>query len=367
MLGRAAFVVSVAGQNVSQRFNPLLQNMTVSDKAGTSSDTASITLDDSGGRIAMPQIGEPLTIMLGWESRGVALVFDGTIDSVRSAGTRGGGRTLTITAKGYDPKGKAKEPLEFHKDDATLEEFMGEAAAKAGYSFQAQGAVGAIKRTYWAATTESFIAVGQRIARELGAQFKVFGTTAIMYEKNSGMSVSGLAMGSITALWGDNLKQWDISPVYARPRFAQARARYYDPKQAKWLEKLVEIPQQGPSSSAIHTHRQSRADEDEAQGAAGDNQRSSERERGDGSVTIVGNPAAKPEGTCVVAGTRPGIDGSYKIDGVEHNLSRGGGYETKLDLKRPEGDVGSDNRGSATALTGAGGGEAGIASIGNVA
>lgn len=344
MLGRAAFTVSVAGQNVSQRFNPLLQSMTVSDKAGTSSDTASIVLDDSGGRIALPQIGEPLVIMLGWELGGVSLVFDGTIDSVRSACTRGGGRTLTITAKGFDPKGKAKEPLEFHKDDATLQDFMSEAAGKAGLSFKAQGALASLKRPYWAATTESFISLGQRLACEVGAQFKIAGNTAIMYEKNSGMSVSGLAMGSITALWGDNLKQWDISPVYARPRFAQARARYYDVKQAKWLEKLIEIPQQGPSSPAIHTHRQTRADEDEAKSAAGDNQRSSERERGDGSVTIVGNPAAKPEGTCIVAGTRPGIDGSYKIDGVEHSLSRGSGYETKLDLKRPEGSVGSDSR-----------------------
>lgn len=345
MTDRAAFMINVGGVNVTNRFNQYLEQLVVADKAGTSSDTASITLDDSDGQIAMPQVGNPITILLGWEASGVSLVFEGTVDSVRSAGVRGGGTTMTITAKGFDPKGKAKEPLEFHKDDASLNDFMNEAAKKAGLTFQAQGSVSSIQRPYWAATTESFISLGQRIARENGAQFKIAGNKAIMYDKNSGMSVSGMAMPSITAVRGQNLLQWDISPVYARPRFSQARARYYDPKKAKWLQQLVEIPQQGPSSDAIHTHRQIRADEGEAKGAAGDNQKSSESERGDGSVTIIGNPSAKPEGTCVVVGARPGIDGSYKIDGVEHSLSRGQGYQTKLELKRPQGDVGTDNRG----------------------
>lgn len=345
MANTAAFMINVGGVNVTNRFNQYLEQLVVSDKAGTSSDTASITLDDSDGQIAMPSIGDSINILLGWEDGGVSMVFDGTVDSVRSAGTHGGGMTMMITAKGFDPKGKAKEPLEFHKDDASLEDFMNEAAGKAGLSFQAHGNLSSIKRPYWAATTESFISLGQRIAREVGGQFKIAGNKAIMYDRNSGQSVSGMSMASVSAIRGQNLLQWDISPAYARPRFSQARARYYDPKKAKWLQKMIEIPQQGPDSEAIHTHRQTRADEDEAGGSAKDNQKSSESERGDGSVTIIGNPAAKPEGTCIVVGARPGIDGSYKIDGVEHSLSRGQGYQTKLELKRPEGSVGTDSRG----------------------
>jgi hypothetical protein len=39
-------------------------------------------------------------------------------------------------------------------------------------------------------------------------------------------------------------------------------------------------------------------------------------------LTIVDNPTAQPEGTCVVVGVRPGIDGAYKSEGVDHTLSR---------------------------------------------
>lgn len=343
-MDQAIFQLSVAGNNVTERFNAVLEQLTVSDKAGTTSDTASITFDDSGGHILLPKIGDPIDIMLGFKSTGIAPVFDGTVDSVRSAGSRGGGTTLVITAKGVDPKGKAKQPLEFHKDDASLQDFMSEAAQKAGLTMEVQGKLASIQRPYWSAATESFIHLGHRIAREVGGQFKIKGKRAILYEKNAGLSLSGAALSSVTAERGVNLITWDISPAFARPRFQTARARYYDIKQAKWLEKTIEIQQQGASSPATFTHRRTRADQGEADSSATDDQKSSERERGGGSVTIVGAPQAKPEGTCLVVGTRPGIDGAYKIDGVDHTMSRNQGYETKLELKHPEGDVGTDSR-----------------------
>jgi phage protein D len=336
-------IITVGGNNVSTLFNQLLESLTVTDKAGTTTDSASITLDDSGGRIIMPTIGDPMTIQLGYADSGAAEVFDGTVDSVKSAGQAGGGRTLTITAKGFDPKGKAKQPLEFHKDDATLKDFMSEAAGKAGLTFKASGKIAEKKREYWAASTESFIALGQRIAREMGGELKIKAKQAIIYERNSGMSLSGDALTGVQAALGFNLIDWDITPSTARPRFEQTRARFYDNAKAKWDEKTVKVAAQGATSEAIHTHRQTRADKDEAEDSAGDNQKSSERERGGGTVTILGNPAAQPDGTCTVSGARPGVDGSYKIDSVEHSYSATG-FTTKLELKHPEGAVGTDDR-----------------------
>ena len=55
-------------------------------------------------------------------------MFSGTVDSVRSSGSRGGGRTLKVTAKGFDSRGKVKEAQGFHKDDATLQDFLDQAA-----------------------------------------------------------------------------------------------------------------------------------------------------------------------------------------------------------------------------------------------
>ena len=52
------------------------------------------------------------------------------------------------------------------------------------------------------------------------------------------------------------------------------------------------------------------------------------RNKGEGSITIDGDPATTPEGLCIVNGTRPGIGGAYRIDAVDHELSRDNGFTT---------------------------------------
>lgn len=346
-LNEAVFEISVGGVDVTERFNPILEHLEVEDRSGDETAIARVILADAYGQILMPGIGETMTVMLGWASGGIALVFTGTVTDVRSRGGRGQGRLLAITAHGFDTQGKAKEPQELHKDNASLQDFMSEVAGKAGLSFQAEGSIGAITRDYWAAGTESFIHLGQRIAREVGASFKIDGTVAMMWPMNSMLQAVGGGDGSVRAVWGDgsgsgNLLEWDIAPILARPRFNQARVRFYDPLTATWKEQKQAIG--GNTSDATHTHRQNRADQGEATNTADANSQTSEREAGSGQVVVLGNPAARPDGTCIVANVRPGVDGTYRIDGVRHELNRSIGYHTHLELKQPQGDAGKDSR-----------------------
>jgi phage protein D len=70
----------------------------------------------------------------------------------------------------------------------------------------------------------------------------------------------------------------------------------------------------------------------------------SDRNKGEGSVVIDGDSGATPEGLCIVVGARPGIDGAYRIDTVDHELSRDSGFTTTLSLKQPQGSAGTDTR-----------------------
>ena len=80
-------VVFIEGIRVMLTLRSVLQSVTVSDRAGTSSDTASIVIDDRNGMIASPRHNAKAAIFMGFRGGGISLVFTGTVDEVRSSET----------------------------------------------------------------------------------------------------------------------------------------------------------------------------------------------------------------------------------------------------------------------------------------
>lgn len=343
MASRTICIINIGGTNVSSNVLPRLQTLSVTNKAGTVSDTASLEFDDTGGAILLPSDGVSMEILLGSNEQGIASVFRGVVDEVKSSGSRSSGRALSVSAKGVDTKGKPKQPQEKHWDNQQLGSVFNDAAQRAGIGgARVDPALASIQRPYWAMQGESFLHWGERIAREVGGTFKVVDNTAILALRNGGMAPGGGALAAVTAIHGVNLISWDLAPVLGRPRYRKTRVRWYDPKTAEW--KVEEVEVSDPQAQAEFTGRYSAADQGEAQKNADSRKTDSERGKGGGSVTIDGNNAAEPEGTCIVVGARPGIDGIYRIDTVNHDFSRGSGWTTRLDVKQPQGEAGQDGR-----------------------
>ena len=327
MSKRAVFMVTVAGTNITATLMPVLISLSVSDKVGTHSDTASLEIDDTDGRIVLPRIGAPVIVALGWEGEGVRVVFTGTVDEVKSSGSRGSGRTLSISAKGMDTTKKPKEGQQRHFDETTVEDILKEAGQTAGVTeIDIDPSLAPITRKYFEMRDESFIHMGERLAREIGGNFRVSGTRAIMSKRG------GTYTAAVVAAWGRNLHGWDLSPALGRTQYNKLRARWYDPKKAAWqeTEEATSLP-----VDARHDHRYAKADAQEAGQQTDSDKATSERDAGEGSVTIEGDTAAIPDGLCIVTGARPGVDGAYRIESVTHSYSRGGGFVTELSLKQP--------------------------------
>lgn len=340
---RARFMVLIGGSDVTSTLAPLVNSIRISDAAGTHSDTCSIEVDDTDGRVILPRVGVDMIVSLGWQDEPATQVFVGKVDEVKGSGSRGGGRIISVSAKGIDTLGKAKEHQQLHIDDATLEDAVKKAGEKAGITtVKVDEAFKSVMRPYWSLDGESFIAFGERVAREVGGIFKIQGEKAVISKKGGGKSPSGAELPSVTARWGDNLISYDITPTAGRPRFKKVRARYYDQKAAKWKETDAEIEDE--EAKATHIRRNAVADEGEAKGASDNDKTQSENEKGGGSVTIDGNGTATPEGSLILEGARPGIDGTYRIETVQHEYSRSGGWTTQLSLKKPSGEAGKDSR-----------------------
>ncbi|KNY18253.1 hypothetical protein AKG11_03735 [Shinella sp. SUS2] len=355
MSKRAIFSVSADGADITGNLRPYVISIRVSDRAGASSDAATIELDDREGQIVFPRPGALISISLGWEGDGIAVVFSGKADGIRSRRSRGQGQTMTITAKGIDSAGSPKAPQQRHFDDTSIKDMLTKAGKDAGVTeIKVDDEFASIIRPYEAMDDESFIAFGQRLAKELGGTFKVRGATAVLVKRSGGTSPSGASLPVVNAAVGDNLHSWDIEPFIGRPRFKKARARYYDQKEAKWKEVEVETEVEGEAPTLVD--RFAVADEDRAKQETGSRKTDIERAGGEGTVVIEGNIAACAEGTCIVSGARPGIDGTYRIDSVDHEYSRGSGFTTSLTLKQPHGDAGKDSR-STKSRTGSQAGE----------
>lgn len=329
--------VFVDGQDMTAGMRNYLTRISVSDKAGSASDACSLEFDDAGGQVKLPAEGALVQVFLQG-----ALVFTGKVDSVRSSGSRGGGRTLAVTAKGFDAKGKAKEPQSHHMDDATLQQFLDKAASNAGLSgAKIDPAFANMTRTYWSASGESFLHIGQKLARELGGTFKIRGDQAVLVKRGQGTNATGSPMPTVVGQVGGNVISWSISPITGRPKFAKAKVRYFDRKSASFKELEVET---GIEADATSEARTTAADEEQAKAIAEGRKTESEREGGEGTVDLDLEVTAQAEGTFILIGARPGVDGTYRIEGVTHKADRGGGSTTSLDLKQPAEGAGKDER-----------------------
>lgn len=339
---KAIYQISAGGTNITGELAKYLISLTVSDKVGTHSDSANITLDDKDGQIVLPPPAAPISIMLGWQGGAIAEVFRGTLDEPRASGSRGG-RIIKLTAKGLDTSSKAKEPQLRHFDDMSIQDALSEAGQFAGISeVKVDPDLAQIVRPYLNMHDESFINFGERIAREVGGNFKVVGTRAVLTLKNGGQNAGGVSLATVRAVWGDNLHKYDITPRLGRPALKSVKARYYDADQAEWLETEKETGLE--DQEAVGAHRFSKADESEADEQAGSDAATSKRDAGEGSVIIEGDVTAQPEGRCLVTGTRPGCDGLYRIEVVSHKYSRGSGFLTGLSLRQPDDGAGTDSR-----------------------
>jgi uncharacterized protein len=302
----------------------------VSKQEKHSSNTCTINLADPEGTIEMPDTGDPIMVAAGFSGLDIGVIFEGTVNDTRSKGGAGSGRTLTISAKSADQKGKIKQQQTRHKDKSKFQDVAREFGQGAGLDVQVIGDIGSIERDYWSMMSESFQSWGQRVAQDIGASFQIIGKRAFFSPMNEGKSASGKDLTPVIAQYGVNLIAWDIAPKLARPDYGKITTKYFDRKTGEHKTRTETVD--GASSDAVLTLLHTRPSEDQAVRSAKGAAEKSKREKGGGNVTILGDHAAEPGATCTVIGARAGIDNAYIVESVEHDIDREG-WVTELSLK----------------------------------
>lgn len=341
---RPVYMVMIDGVDVTSRFAPRVKKITVTKASKRASHTAEILLADPEGTTLLPGDGAELIILAGVEGEGVGNIFEGTVNDVNSRGSKGGGRELTISATSADQKGKIKQPALRHKDGGTFKDTATAWGQKAGLQVFVNGSMASIERTYWYQQNESFQAWGQRMAEELGGTFQIVGKRAVFSPRNEGISATGKTLTPIYATFGENMESWAISPIIGRPQYEKVQVRYYDRKEAKWKDEKVDVKEANAKVSM--TDIIPAATKANAGGKAKSGSKKSEREKGSGTVMLLGDYAIEPEAQCFVSGARDGIDGEYIVDAVTHTIDKKSGFQSSVTIKKPAGTAGKDSRAS---------------------
>jgi uncharacterized protein len=345
---RAVCKILVGGEDVTDRMAPHLLQLVISLYTGKG-DQCQIELDDRDASLRVPGQNEPIEILLGWRNQGIVSVFSGFVRDVESAFFRkGGGRILSVEGWGHDQLGDIKTPFKFSMGEGeggekvSLEDFLKKAAGFAGVqNIRVHPDLAKIKRDYWH-MNESFKNLGARLGEELGGVLSFSGNNAAFTPLMGGFDALGEPMSTVDAKWGDNLIGWRIKPYVSPPDYGKSSGEHFDIGGGIW--NLVEktIGGEGPFSHATATaKRPSPAANEDVAGQQ--NQGTSDAvnvNRGFGFVIIDGEPVARPGGMCMVTGARPGVDGLYGIQAVEHFYSRAG-FTTRVQLWRPRSDGGS--------------------------
>ncbi|QUS57768.1 phage late control D family protein [Pseudovibrio brasiliensis] len=251
--------VNLNGDDISQDLRPYLLSISTTDKAGLSSDSCNLVLDDRGGQIKLPSAGHRLSVLLEGKK-----VFQGITDQPVSSSNRSGGQKLSIKAKGFDERSPFKQPLFFHKDDATLVEFLEDAAKKAGFNIKVDPAFKKIFRDYWSANGESFHSIGERYAKELNGAFKIRDKTAVLLPLGAD---NGLPL--IKCTHPGNIINWRLKPRDLRRAFTGSAVRYVDREKGKVVEvkrpyKEEEIEDPALKQPVLNAIRSTVKDEDQA-------------------------------------------------------------------------------------------------------
>lgn len=332
--------VVIDGRSMASAFANYLISITVTDKAGSSSDSCQLVLDDTGGQIKLPQKGSKVAVFLN----GVR-VFYGIVDKPQSSGSRGAGMKLSVTAKGFDIRGKAKEPQRLHQDDGTVGSFLQKVAGKAGFNLKIDQALAGIQREYLAADGESLLHIGERLARELGGTFKLRGTDAALIKLGIDYGLPQISgIFAMDASGTGNVIDFNIEPIVNRSVFRDIEVSYFDRQAGEVLKHVSQAGEAGQRAEATNVIRNIVHDKKQAENIAEARKEESERKAGEGSVRLDLEPSAQAEGLFTLTGTRPGVDGTYRITSVTHTADRNGGSMTSLKLEQPHSGAGSDDR-----------------------
>lgn len=317
--------------NITDDVSQYCTSVNYIDKTEKEADEISIELEDSDQRWQnewYPEKGASLNVEIIQGQKVLKCgVFD--LDEINLNGSKSGGDTVTLKGLAAGIKKKLRTKNNFAHERKTLREIANTVAAANGLTLQGDGDIlNAIldRATQWRETDLAFL---NRIGQVYGALFSIRGTALIftsIYEVEKNDAVKSVDKSQLT--------EYDITDK-SFTTFKEARIRYHHPTQKKVITYTAK--ETNPSTDLtkedtleIHTKAENKGQAELIAKAA--LHRANSLQQG-GNVRLPGNVLYVAGNSIELTGLGE-LSGKYHITQSEHTVTKSGGYDCDLEIKR---------------------------------
>ncbi|WP_296223205.1 phage late control D family protein [Ralstonia sp. UBA689] len=347
---RPAYRIKVGDKDITDRFQGRLIELTLTDNSGFEADQLDIELDDSDGKLDLPEKGVRLALSLGWADSG--LVDKGTykVDELEHSGPPD---RLIIRARSAEMDGGLITRREDSYADKTVAEVVQAIALRNKFTWLVGKKLAGQVITHVDQTGESDANFLSRLAKEFDAIATVKNDKLLFIPAGEPTSGSGLPLPtvSITRASGDT----HTFSVADRENYNGVKAHYQDTRAGvrgevvidasnavatkekrttKEKKKKQETVQADPNPDNVKVLRHTYASRSNAERAARAEWQKIQRGVATFNITLArGRAELFPSLHAKVSGWKPQIDGTgWSVGRVVHSLNDNG-FITTIDLQ----------------------------------
>lgn len=320
------YLLTVAGQDITPMLGGRLISLTLREDRGEEADTLDITLNDSDGRMAIPNKGAEISLSIGW--RGQALVDKGTfiVDEVEHSGAPD---QISIRARSAAMGRTIRQRHSRSWHGVTLQQVAREVADDNDLELRIAPELARKPIAHIDQTNESDMHFLTRLARQWDATcaIKKGGITILPISSSKTASGAPLPLAHITRSSGDSHRYHSAD----RTAYTGVQAEWTDPRSAKRHTVTAGEDAEGETKMLKDLYASRR----EAQQAAEAELARVQRGEATFSLTLAtGQPTLAPQTRMTVSGFKPQIDDTqWLVKSVEHNIGDGG-YTTTVEMER---------------------------------
>lgn len=315
------------GRDISTEvFGPtgVLVSLSITDETGNKSDTLELVIDDREYFKAPPK-GAEVQVWLGYEPAPTYMGRFKVDEWSKSAMPR----QLRVSAKGADMTSAIRAAKSRSFDGKTVQQITAQVAGDHGLTPIVDPRIGSISLEHIDQQNESDLSFLTRVAKRVGASFKLADGKAVIAARGGSSLPSGGEKTPIV-LTPEMVSSWEAT---------SGERGGYDAVVCTYIDHAKGERVSVTAGSGETKHRDRRVYRSEAEAKAAAEAQLGDSKRGKISMTASGPglPDVFAEGKAQVQDFDPDVDGEYRIRSVTHTLDSSG-YRTDLSLEIGQSD-----------------------------